>query len=40
MRYPKVGFATIPATDAAGLSLAAVNRMILGAVRGVSAGGP
>jgi arginase len=37
-RYPKasaIGFATIPATDSGGLSLAAVNRMIQGAVRGV-----
>jgi arginase len=37
-RYPKasaIGFATIPATDSGGLSLAAVNRMIEGAVRGV-----
>jgi hypothetical protein len=39
-RYPKasaIGFATIPATDAGGLSLAAVNRMIEGAVRGLAA---
>jgi arginase len=39
-RYPKasaIGFATIPATDQGGLSLAAVNRMIEGAVRGVQA---
>ncbi|MGQ0647570.1 MAG: arginase family protein [Gemmatimonadaceae bacterium] len=39
-RYPKasaIGFATIPATDEGGLSLAAVNRMITGAVRGVLA---
>ena len=39
-RYPKasaIGFATIPATDEGGLSLAAVNRMIQGAVRGVAA---
>jgi arginase len=38
-RYPKasaIGFATIPATDEGGLSLAAVNRMIEGAVRGVA----
>jgi arginase len=38
-RYPKasaLGFATIPATDAGGLSLAAVNRMIEGAVRGLA----
>jgi arginase len=39
-RYPKasaIGFATIPASDEGGLSLAAVNRMIAGAVRGVKA---
>ena len=39
-RYPTasaIGFATIPATDEGGLSLAAVNRMIAGAVRGVKA---
>jgi arginase family enzyme len=39
-RYPKasgIGFATIPATDDGGLSLAAVNRMIEGAIRGVTA---
>lgn len=39
-RYPKasaIGFATIPANDEGGLSLAAVNRMIAGAVRGVKA---
>jgi arginase len=39
-RYDKasaIGFATIPATDEGGLSLAAVNRMIAGAVRGVLA---
>src|SRR5687767_4603998 len=39
-RYPKasaIGFATIPATDEGGLSLAAVNRMIEGAIRGVTA---
>ncbi|HXT28462.1 MAG TPA: hypothetical protein VN716_04260 [Vicinamibacterales bacterium] len=39
-RYPTasaIGFATIPATDEGGLSLAAVNRMIAGAVRGVLA---
>jgi arginase len=38
-RYPKasaLGFATIPATDQGGLSLAAVNRMIEGAVRGLA----
>ena len=39
-RYPEasaIGFATIPSTDEGGLSLAAVNRMIAGAVRGVKA---
>jgi arginase len=39
-RYPTasaIGFATIPSTDEGGLSIAAVNRMIAGAVRGVSA---
>jgi arginase family enzyme len=39
-RYPKasaIGFATIPTTDEGGLSLAAVNRMISGAVRGLLA---
>ena len=39
-RYPKasaIGFATIPATDPGGLSIAAVNRMIAGAIRGVQA---
>lgn len=39
-RYPKasaIGFATIPSTDEGGLSLAAVNRMITGAIRGVKA---
>jgi len=39
-RYPKasaIGFATIPATDEGGLSLAALNRMIAGAIRGVKA---
>jgi arginase len=39
-RYPTasaIGFATIPATDEGGLSIAAVNRMIAGAVRGVKA---
>jgi len=39
-RYPKasaIGFATIPERDEGGLSLAAVNRMIAGAVRGVKA---
>jgi arginase family enzyme len=37
-RYPKasaIGFATIPLRDEGGLSLAAVNRMILGAIEGV-----
>jgi arginase len=37
-RYSKasaIGFATIPAIDEGGLSLAAVNRMVAGAVRGV-----
>jgi arginase len=39
-RYPKasaIGFATIPPTDSGGLSIAALNRMIAGAVRGVQA---
>jgi arginase len=39
-RYPKasaIGFATIPATDEGGLSIAAVNRMIEGALRGLAA---
>ena len=39
-RYPKasaIGFATIPPTDEGGLSIAALNRMIAGAVRGVGA---
>jgi arginase len=39
-RYPKasaIGFATIPPTDEGGLSIAALNRMIAGAVRGVQA---
>ncbi len=39
-RYPKasaIGFATIPPTDEGGLSIAAVNRMIAAAVRGVQA---
>jgi arginase len=42
-RYPKasaIGFATIPQTDEGGLSLAALNRMIAGAVRGVLARQP
>jgi len=37
-RYPKasaIGFATLPATDEGGLSLAALNRMIEGAARGL-----
>src|SRR5262249_30633922 len=37
-RYPKasaIGFATIPPTDEGGLSIAALNRMIAGAIRGV-----
>jgi arginase len=37
-RYPKasaVGFATIPPSDPGGLSIAALNRMIVGAVNGV-----
>jgi arginase len=37
-RYPKasaIGFATIPSTDSGGLSIAAFNRMVAGAVRGV-----
>jgi arginase len=39
-RYPKasaIGFATIPNQDPGGLSIAAVNRMIAGAVKGVKA---
>jgi arginase len=39
-RYPKasaIGFATIPPTDEGGLSIAALNRMIAAAVRGVQA---
>jgi arginase len=38
--YPKasaIGFATIPSRDEGGLSLAAVNRMIIGAVTGLQA---
>jgi arginase len=41
-RYDKasaIGFATIPAVDEGGLSIAAVNRMIAAAVRGVAARG-
>ena len=37
-KYPKasaIGFATIPARDDGGLSIAALNRMIVGAVRGL-----
>ena len=37
-RYPKasaIGFATIPATDDGGLSIAALNRMIEGAIKGL-----
>ncbi len=39
-RYPKasaIGFATIPSPDEGGLAIAAVNRMIAGAVRGIQA---
>jgi arginase len=39
-RYPKaaaIGFATIPPSDPGGLSIAALNRMIIGAVKGVQA---
>jgi arginase len=39
-RYPKasaIGFATIPPTDSGGLSIAAFNRMVAGAVRGLEA---
>ena len=39
-KYPKaaaIGFATIPARDDGGLSIAALNRMILGAVKGLQA---
>ena len=41
-RYPEasaIGFATIPGTDEGGLSIAAVNRMIAGAVKGLQARG-
>ncbi len=41
-KYPKavaIGFATIPARDEGGLSIAALNRMILGAVRGLQTRG-
>jgi arginase len=37
-RYPKasaIGFATIPPTDEGGLSIAALNRMIAGAIKGL-----
>ena len=37
-KYPKasaIGFATIPPTDQGGLSIAALNRMIVGAVKGL-----
>jgi len=39
-QYPKasaIGFATIPDRDEGGLSIAAVNRMIEGAIKGVAA---
>jgi len=39
-RYPKasaIGFATIPSTDDGGLSIAALNRMIEGAIKGLRA---
>jgi arginase len=42
-RYPKaaaIGFATIPSPDSGGLAIAAVNRMIMAAVKGVQARGP
>lgn len=38
-RYPKasaIGFATIPSDDPGGVSISAVNRMITGAIKGVS----
>ena len=41
-RYPKasaIGFATIPSPDSGGLAIAAVNRMIMAAVKGVQARG-
>ena len=41
-RYPKasaIGFATIPPSDPGGLPIAALNRMILGAVKGARARG-
>jgi len=37
-RYPKataIGFATLPPSDPGGLSIAALNRMIVGAIKGV-----
>ena len=40
LRYPKasaIGFATIPSSDPGGLSIAALNRMIVGAIKGVQA---
>lgn len=40
LRYPKasaIGFATIPSSDPGGLSIAALNRMIVGALKGVRA---
>jgi arginase len=42
-KYPKaaaIGFATIPAQDEGGFSIAALNRMILGAVKGLHSRGP
>jgi arginase len=42
-RYPKasaIGFATIPSTDEGGLSIAALNRMIAGAIKGLKAREP
>ena len=39
-RFPKasaIGFATIPPKDEGGLSIAALNRMIVGAVKGLKA---
>jgi arginase family enzyme len=39
-RYSKasaIGFATIPPTDEGGLSIAALNRMIEGAIKGLQA---
>ena len=42
-KYPKaaaIGFATIPAQDEGGFSIAALNRMILGAVKGLQSRGP